>query len=231
MKWPLRLASRRPLSALTGLEIERVVKDRMEVIAPLVRGHRTLDLGVVDSRRNRQGTTERLERKAGLLFRQISEVNPDVVGVDIDDEGIAILWQQGFHARTADVMTMDLKETFEVIVAGEIIEHLTDPGQFLRNMRRHLATDGTLVITTPNPFSFSQFRHIWRRRRPRVHEEHVCWFDPIVLSELCRRTGLEPYLAYWVTSAGKTPLKTWPRRLRKYFSDSFILLARPAKVP
>jgi SAM-dependent methyltransferase len=214
---------------MTRLQAQRTIRDRMEIIAPLVRGRKTLDLGVVDSRRNRQGTAERLEKLPGLLFRRICEVNPDTVGVDIDEAGVDILRQQGFHTRTADVTTMDLGERYEAIVAGEIIEHLANPGLFLGNMVRHLTPGGTLVVTTPNPFHFGQVWKIWRYGRPRVHEEHTCWFDPITLCHLCRESQLDPYAVYWVQSAGKDVLKTWPRFFRKYFSESFMVLARPAR--
>lgn len=214
-----------------SLAVERTVSDRMEVIADLVRGRRTLDLGVVDSRRKRQDTAQRLARKPNLLFRRICEINPDALGVDIDDEGVAILRQQGFNTRTADVLTMDLGEQFETIVAGELIEHLPDPGQFLRNMRRHLTPEGTVVISTPNPFSWGQVWRIWRHGKPRVHEEHTCWFDPATLQCLCRMSGLEPQAAYWVKTRSWNVLKTWPRWFRDYFSESFMVLAKPMPSP
>jgi SAM-dependent methyltransferase len=160
------------------------VNDRLEVINPLVKSGKILDLGVVDSRRMRHETSERLEAKANLLFRQICKINPKTLGVDIDDAGIDILREEGYHVRTANVMTMNLGEQFDVIVAGEIIEHLDNPGQFLQNMRRHLRENGTLVISTPNPFYIKQFWKIWRYNRPQVHEEHTCWFDPLTLSYL-----------------------------------------------
>jgi SAM-dependent methyltransferase len=212
------------------LKIERTIKDRMEIIAPLVRGHKTLDLGIVDSRRGRQETAQRLEEKsASLLFRRICEINPDTVGIDIDERGVAILRQQGFHARTADAMTMDLGERYDVIVAGELIEHLANPGLFLCNMARHLAPGGTLVITTPNPFYFGHVWKIWRYGRPRVHEEHVCWFDPITLGRLCCGSQLDPYAVHWIRPAGMSVLKTWPQFFRGYFAQSFLLLAKPAR--
>ena len=204
------------------------VYDRMEVITPLVKNGKVLDLGVVDSRRLRHDTVERLETKANLLFRQICAMNSGTLGVDIDGDGIEILRREGgYHVLTADVMTMNLEERFDTIIAGEIIEHLNNPGQFLQNMKQHLAADGTLFISTPNPFYIKQFWKIWHYNRPQVHEEHTCWFDPLTLSYLCRRSGLDPYAVYWVKSK-KHPIKTWPHFLRNYFSHSFIILAKPA---
>lgn len=81
----------------------------MEIIGPLVKGHKTLDLGIVDSRRE---TAQRLEDKsASLSFRRICEINPDTLGIDIDGDGVEILREQGYHARTSDVITMDLSGT------------------------------------------------------------------------------------------------------------------------
>ena len=216
------------MGPMTQLNIERTIKDRMEIIAPLVRGRKTLDLGIVDSRRGRQETAQRLEEKsASLLFRRICEINPDTVGIDIDEGGVEILRQQGFDARIADVMTMDLGERYEVIIAGELIEHLANPGLFLCNMARHLSPGGTLVLTTPNPFHFGLVWKIWRYGRPNVHEEHTCWFDPITLCQLCGRSQLDPYALHWIRPAGMNVLKTWPHLFRGYFAQSFMLLARP----
>jgi len=205
------------------------IRDRMEVITPLVKDGNILDLGVVDSRRKRHETSTRLKTKANLLFRQICEINPGTLGVDIDSEGIEILRQEGgYCVTTADVMTMNLGAQFDVIIAGEIIEHLDNPGQFLRNMRQHLTANGTLLISTPNPFYIKQFWKIWRYNRPQVHEEHTCWFDPLTLSYLCRLSGLNPYALYWIKSR-KQLLKTWPQWFRSYLSHSFIILVKPGK--
>ncbi len=211
------------------LQVERTIKDRMAIIAPLVKGRQTLDLGVVDSRRGRQQTAERLgEKSASLLFRRVCEINPDTVGIDIDHDGVEVLRRQGYQAKAADVTTMDLGQRYEVIVAGEIIEHLANPGLFLCNMAKHLTPDGTLVVTTPNPFHSAQVWKIWRYGEPRVHEEHVCWFDPITLCYLCRMSQLDPYALFWIRSGGLHLLKTWPQLIRRYFAPSFMLLARPA---
>jgi len=199
----------------------------MTIIAPLVREGAILDMGIVDSRRGKRDTSSRLERKtATSLFKQICDLNRNTMGVDIDGEGISILKEMGFNTRHEDVITMDLGQKFDTIVAGELIEHLPNAGAFLENMVKHLNPDGRLVITTPNPFYSKQTWKIWRYGEPSVHEEHTCWFDPITLSGLCRMSGLEPVETYWIQKR-KALLKTLPAKLRGYFSHSFILVAKP----
>ena len=210
------------------LTIETSVTDRMDVIEPLVRTGSVLDMGIVDSRRGKRDSGSQLKIKTVTsLFRKICDKNPDTLGVDIDAEGIEILNKHGFNTRHENVITMDLGQTFDTIVAGELIEHLPNPGTFLENMSRHLKPDGTLVITTPNPFYSKQAWKIWRHSQPSVHEEHTCWFDPITLNTLCQLSGLKVDKIYWVQK-NKSFLKTLPTRFRGYFSHSFIVLAKPA---
>ena len=126
---------------------KRTIRDRFPVIEPYVRGERrVMDLGCVDSRKARHNAAARIEYKANLLHKRIAEANPDTLGVDIDPEGAAVLNKQGYHVIVADVETMALGRQFDTIVAGEIIEHLENPGLFLRNMHRHLKPGGVVVV-------------------------------------------------------------------------------------
>ena len=203
------------------------IRDRFSIIQDYVRPPRAvMDLGCVDSRPARHNAVQRIEYKANLLHKRIAEANKDVLGVDIDPEGVEVLNQQGYHVIVADVETMDLQRQFDTIVAGEIIEHLENPGRFLRNMRRHLKDDGIIILSTPNPFYAGSAWKIWRYGRPAVHEDHMGWQDPITMDQLLRRTGFEPFDGYWVQPNGEV-LKTWKRFLRPYFSHTFMRLARP----
>jgi 2-polyprenyl-3-methyl-5-hydroxy-6-metoxy-1,4-benzoquinol methylase len=205
----------------------RTVQDRFEVIRPYVESGEVMDVGCVDARPARHDAATRIARKPNLLFKQITQLNPRALGVDIDPEGIEHLKQAGYEAVCADVETMDLGRKFDCIVAGEIIEHLENPGLFLRNMHRHLADDGVLVLSTPNPFYAVQSWKIWRYGRPAVHEDHVNWQDPATLETLLRRTGFEPFEGYWV-QPHTHPIKSWKRLLRPYFSHGFMCVARKA---
>jgi 2-polyprenyl-3-methyl-5-hydroxy-6-metoxy-1,4-benzoquinol methylase len=208
---------------------ETTLRDRMEVIQEYVRTGSVLDLGCVDSRRARHArTADRIEYKANLLFKRINELNKEVLGVDIDPDGVQVLNSLGYKCVVGNVETVQLDRQFDTIVAGELIEHRENPGLFLRNMRKHLKASGTIIISTPNPFYSGSAWKIWRYGKPAVHEEHMGWQDPTTLEQLLRRTGYDPFEGYWVQPHSKSP-KTWKRLLRPYFSHTFMILARPAK--
>jgi SAM-dependent methyltransferase len=206
----------------------RTIADRFPLIEQYIQPPaEVMDLGCVDSRPDRHTAEQRMEHKPNLLFKRMVETNPQTMGIDIDADGVEALRRRGFNVVVADVETMDLGRRFDVIVAGEIIEHLDNPGLFLRNMRRHLKPAGTLIVSTPNPFYQAQVWKIWRYGRPAVHEDHTNWQDPTTLHELLRRAGFEPFDGYWVQPPREL-LKTWKRLLRPYFAHGFVTLARPA---
>ncbi len=44
----------------------------------------------------------------------------------------------------------EVPEEFDVILCGDVLEHLTDPAAVLRKLKRHLAPTGPLVVSLPN---------------------------------------------------------------------------------
>lgn len=45
---------------------------------------------------------------------------------------------------------LPFKEKFDVIIAGEVIEHMIDDERFLKNCHDSLKNNGLLILTTPN---------------------------------------------------------------------------------
>jgi O-antigen/teichoic acid export membrane protein/SAM-dependent methyltransferase len=61
-------------------------------------------------------------------------------------------WQRGaFTCLAANAMTLPFRaETFDVVVLGELVEHVADPQALLEEAVRVLRSGGLLVVTTPN---------------------------------------------------------------------------------
>jgi SAM-dependent methyltransferase len=112
------------------------------------------------------------------------------LGVELDPDLAARARARGFDVVEGDAEALCLDRTFDVVFAGELVEHLSNPGRFLDAARRHLAPGGRLVLTTPNAFAVSNF--VYRvGGRPRVNRGHVCWYDETTLGQLLDRHGYE----------------------------------------
>lgn len=76
-------------------------------------------------------------------------------------------------------------EGLEIIIAGEVIEHLSNHGHFLDLLR---AYDCPIILTTPNAFSEAGRRSILAGVE-QVNPEHTCWFSYHTLTVLLERHG------------------------------------------
>jgi len=210
----------------------KFVRNRFSVIEPHVKDMDVLDIGCVDAR----PSGIKKYRSTGLhIF--LREHASRLLGVDIDGAGVDEMKKDGFNVVQANVENMDLGRRFQCIVAGEIIEHLGNAGLFLENIKKHLATDGKLIITTPNAFGVLGFFRILRRNEIKVHEEHTCWYDPKTITQLLNRYSYKVDEMYfsnkskWYLKKNFYKLKyQFPKMvcfLRPYFSGTIIVIASP----
>jgi SAM-dependent methyltransferase len=92
-----------------------------------------------------------------------------------------------FYGDAERLDDLDL-EPFDIVIAGEIVEHLHRPGDALDGMRRKLAPGGRLLITVPNAFCLRRMIRIpfgWEM----VHEDHVAYYSHRTLTRLLTAHG------------------------------------------
>jgi SAM-dependent methyltransferase len=127
------------------------------------------------------------------LHGRLREKFPSVSGIDISEANAAILRERGFdkiYVQSAE--TFQLSDRFDTIVAGELIEHLANPGLFLQQARAHLKPGGRLVLTTPNAFSLLFISYaLFKYPKTCENLQHTCWFCPQTIKELVERSGFK----------------------------------------
>jgi len=137
-----------------------------------------------------------LERGDGLLHNQLAKVTgPEMLwGLDISLEGVRILREKGFdHVIHGDVEQMGSEfqhMKFDIVLAGEIIEHVANPGLFLKGLASSMSEKTELILTTPNATSFKRFLHAMMREE-KVHEDHNYYFSYRTLKQLLEKCGLK----------------------------------------
>jgi 2-polyprenyl-3-methyl-5-hydroxy-6-metoxy-1,4-benzoquinol methylase len=121
--------------------------------------------------------------------RTLKESARSVEGIDIEFEEEELLRQgldpKNYHRCSAE--DFDLNKTYDVIFAGDLIEHLSNPGLFLESCLKHLKEDGFLLITTPNTYNLFSMAGKLTRPEPIVNSDHTCYFNTRTLSVLLKK--------------------------------------------
>lgn len=133
-----------------------------------------LDIGVAD----------------GLMIPVLQETWPalKIVGLELSWE----LLRLGDHTRfvplladAADLPFVD--ESFDVVSAAAVIEHMTDPLKMLQHIHRVLRPGGICILTTPNPL----FERIAARVGRLPEDQHRYTFNLPALRRIITQVGLE----------------------------------------
>ncbi len=129
-------------------------------------------------------------KKSDWMHENIKRVAASIYGIDLDAGGVKILQDKGYAVETANAQQFDLNRKFDLVHAGELIEHLDNPGGFLESVKKHLTEDGKLIMTTPNGHRISNFIYA-STGGLLVNGEHTCWFCEYTLKSLLERKGYE----------------------------------------
>ena len=175
--------------------------ERSDFILDHCTGKKVLHLGCTN-----YPYTEDAIQKGMLLHFELEKVASDIYGIDFDRDGIDILNARGsknIHwADLENLGELDLNETFDTIIAGEMIEHLNNPGLFLNGIKRFMNRDSELLLTTINAYcGLRFFRYGLRGKQGEqepVHPDHVAYYSYSTLKLLVERHQMrvESFLFY-----------------------------------
>lgn len=98
---------------------------------------------------------------------------PGVTGFDLDD----ICWSVLPYGETP----------VDLIVCGETLEHLANPGYFLQRVKQQWP-GVPMIVTVPNALSSIAQKHL-AQGLENVNIDHVAWYSPRTLKTLLERVG------------------------------------------
>lgn len=162
--------------------------DRTVFILKRVAGKRVLEFGA-------SGPMHDGIVKAATFVLGVDRENaPGVVGFDLDSVVEPRLPPE--HDDNVAALSRP-NPPFDLIVCGEVIEHLSNPGWFLKRLRQQY--EGVpLLVTVPNAFSEVSRQHM-KGGTENVNRDHVAWYSYTTLTTLLARAGYVIRENYWYT--------------------------------
>ncbi|MEM2249911.1 MAG: methyltransferase domain-containing protein [Candidatus Bathyarchaeia archaeon] len=86
---------------------------------------------------------------------------------------------------------------FGKVFCSEVIEHVENPLLLLREAYRVLMPNGTLVLSTPNPYLWIRFLKEIFTGKPRVEPSHIIAFTKSELKSIIEKAGFKvAYIEY-----------------------------------
>lgn len=160
---------------------------RINLLKKYIENKEVLDIGCIDhSWRKHQGKN--------WLHKKIKGYAKSLTGIDYLQEDVEELNQLGYTIVYANAENFDLKKKFDVVFAGELIEHLSNVGLFLNSVQKHLNQNSFFILTTPNAFALGNIIRIILKifgLEMNDNPEHTHWYDQQTLRQVLERNGFE----------------------------------------
>jgi len=201
--------------------------DRVEFILNHADGKSVLHIGCSD-----MPFTEYKIKRETLLHQRIAKVTNDLTGVDLSHAGIQLMRDAGIpQVYSVDAETdlfNILEKKYDVVIVGEVLEHVLNPGMFLNSIRSVCHKQSIVLITTPNNAPLKRLPRLIFRNEV-VHPDHLYYFSYSTLSALFNKCNYNPieWHVYW-RDVGilSIIINKLLRRISffQYFADGFCVL-------
>ena len=156
-------------------------KEMEDYLVRLCDNKKVLDVGFA-------GNNGKLKTKPINFIHNISK---EYSCIDIQKRKVNFAVKKGYDAYLRSVEDFDLKTKFDVILLLDVIEHLSNIGNALECIKKHMTKNSILVVNTPNAhYLFGVGRYISLLRNvSNINKEHTVWFCPITIKQLFERHG------------------------------------------
>ena len=132
-----------------------------------------------------------------------------ISGIDISENKINFLKKQGFedlHVFDICDPNFNLDTKYDVVLFPNIIEHLSNTGLALQNIKKIMHKGSYLLITTNNPFDILVLLKIFFNYES-VHSEHTSYYSYSTMKRTLEMNGLIINNFYYAANEKNWPIK------------------------
>jgi SAM-dependent methyltransferase len=158
----------------------------------LVPGRREhLEMTLLELRAEWRGPLLDVGCGTGETLRLMRDLGWEAEGIDLDPRAVDVARAAGLNAQIGTLETISLAERhFAAVTSNHVLEHVPDPGRFLRRSLQLTRPGGRLALITPNAASLGHrlFAGRWRGLEP---PRHLQLFTRASLERATREAGWE----------------------------------------
>ncbi len=141
----------------------------------------------------------------GDVCRMMADRGASTVGLDVSADVIRRARVRFPHLTFHDgeVATFQ-QDSFDAIIAFEVVEHTPSPVAFMQELRRRVRPDGVIALSTPN-LECGRRVGIERWTGSTTSFEHLYFFDPSSFEKCAAKAGLRVEAWYTGLGTGEVP--------------------------
>ena len=128
-----------------------------------------------------------------LRFKSCLDQESELFGLDIYDppSDVAHLFENQYKADAEEKLPFE-EDFFDTVYAGQILEHIANPNNFLLEINRVLKQDGVFILDIPNPYSIERIlKWIFKREENLGDPTHLIFYTPASLKAILKYSGFE----------------------------------------
>lgn len=121
----------------------------------------------------------------GQFLSAARKMNWQIKGTEIAPHAVEVCKKFNMDVICRDFLQLDLKYNhYDIVAMFEVLEHLTQPKEYIFKANHVLRKGGILILTTPNFNNLT--RLLLQRKWYWIHKEHLFYFTPKTLKKLIR---------------------------------------------
>ncbi len=183
------------------------IQKRVPYLCQLSKGKRIVHMGCLD---HKELIDDKIRMKQ-WLHKELTDVCDACLGIDINVDTLNYVKDKyGINnIIIADMMKGSIpeinKHKWDYAILGELLEHISNPMDFLKSIRNSYGECiDKIIITVPNAFTQSNFRNS-NASKEVINSDHKFWFTPYTLASVMSAAGIIPEEFYFVN---RIPLTT-----------------------